>query len=300
LERDLRNLEADAADMTPSTLFDSYYSQFDNSLGGWPVNDKASPVDGKTFAEASTNERLKFSQPNIILASTDLIALLIATACTLVMYLAFGWFWAMLPLLLVAQALWRHATKEHAGANRSVEWSTSISVLLSAMLLPSAAWPVAERVKLPWPGANPQGANPQGEGANPQSVRWSIGQIVELEIVLVKGDALDLACASSKDIGGKHCGFVSQNTPWRGGPVDDRKIYKPYMTTNGVRLAAAGLWSEPALRVDKLPAMRFAVKCKYQVEGMLKKIEVRWHQTEPWYPSGDLYAGSVSDCKLSK
>ena len=66
-----------------------------------------------------------------------------------------------------------------------------------------------------------------------------------------------------------------------------------------MNLAAAGLWTEPALAPDKLPASRFNVKCKYKVEGTLKTLGVRWRDGDQWYPNSEWYAGTVSDCKLT-
>ncbi len=79
---------------------------------------------------------------------------------------------------------------------------------------------------------------------------------------------------------------------------DDKKLLKPYTTTNGAELLAAGLWSEPALTAN-LPATRFSVKCKYMVEGKLKKPSIRWAQDRPWYDNGgEWYSGVVSGCTI--
>jgi hypothetical protein len=131
--------------------------------------------------------------------------------------------------------------------------------------------------------------------------KWTVGQVVDIEVTLVRSDRQDLACAAPDDIGGKHCAFEAANKPWsKGGDVnDDKKLLKPYTTVEHVQFTAAGLWSDPALAADKLPATRFSVKCKYKVEGTLKSVEVRWEQTGQWYPNGGWYAGTVSDCKIA-
>jgi hypothetical protein len=44
---------------------------------------------------------------------------------------------------------------------------------------------------------------------------------------------------------------------------------------------------------------RFSVKCKYQVEGTVKKPAIRWGSDKPFYDSpGDWYAGFVSGCTV--
>jgi hypothetical protein len=130
-------------------------------------------------------------------------------------------------------------------------------------------------------------------------VRWTPGQTVDLEITLVRNDRQELACAATDEIAGKHCAFEAPNKPWsKGDNNDDKKLLKPYTTTDRVQFTAAGLWSEPALAPDKLPATRFNVKCKYKVDGLLKNLGVRWEQSGQWFPNNEWYAGSVSDCKI--
>lgn len=137
------------------------------------------------------------------------------------------------------------------------------------------------------------------QGQHPSTPKWAVGQTVDVEITLVKNDRQDLSCASGDEIGGKHCAFEAQNKPWsKGDNGDDKKLLKPYTTTDRVQFTAAGLWSDPALAADKLPPSRFSVKCKYKVEGMLKNVAVRWEPTGQWYPGNEWYAGSVSDCKV--
>jgi hypothetical protein len=138
----------------------------------------------------------------------------------------------------------------------------------------------------------------------PQEVarpKWTTGQTVDVEVTLVRNDRQELACAAADEVGGKHCAFEAANKAWsKGGDAnDDKKILKPYTTTDRVQFTAAGLWSDPALTPDKLPATRFSVKCKYKVEGTLKNVGVRWEQTGQWYPQEGWYAGSISDCKLA-
>lgn len=133
----------------------------------------------------------------------------------------------------------------------------------------------------------------------PAKPKWAVGQSPEVEITLVKNDKQDLACSSPDEVAGLHCAFEANNKPWsKGDNADDKKVLRPYTTTEHIQFTAAGLWSDPALAPDKLPATRFSVKCKYKVEGNLKTLGVRWEQTGQWFANGDWYAGSVSDCKI--
>lgn len=136
-----------------------------------------------------------------------------------------------------------------------------------------------------------------GGGAAPP--KWEEGKSYDIDITLVSTDRQDLACASGTEIKGLHCGFESQARRWsKGDPNDDKKMLRPYSTTNGVQFFAAGLWSEPALAPDKLPATRFSVKCKFSVAGKMPRADIRWHEGEGWNNVVDWFAGSVSDCKL--
>jgi hypothetical protein len=137
-----------------------------------------------------------------------------------------------------------------------------------------------------------------GQDAPPKP-KWKTGETVDVEITLVKNDKQDLACSSTDEIAGKHCAFEANNKPWsKGDNTDDKKVLRPYTTTEHIQFTAAGLWSDPALAPDKLPAMRFSVKCKYKVEGTVKSLGVRWEQTGQWFPNSEWFAGGVSDCKI--
>jgi hypothetical protein len=129
--------------------------------------------------------------------------------------------------------------------------------------------------------------------------KWQVNQTVDVELTLVASDSTDLACAASNEVAGKHCQFESQAKAWPSATADDKLVLKPYTTTNGIELAAAGLWSEAALTPAKLPKTRFSVKCKYKVEGKLTTPSVRWKSDGPWFTAkSDWYAGSVSGCTL--
>jgi hypothetical protein len=137
------------------------------------------------------------------------------------------------------------------------------------------------------------------EQMQPAKPRWSAGQIVDVEITLVKNDKVDLACSAPDEIAGRHCAFEANNKAWsKGDNSDDKKLFKPYTTTEHLQFVAAGLWSEPALAPDKIPATRFTVRCKYKVEGTLKSVGVRWEQTGQFFTNSDWFAGSVSGCSV--
>ena len=111
--------------------------------------------------------------------------------------------------------------------------------------------------------------------------KWRVGDEVDVELTVLAADAKNLACASAEEVSGRHCAFEAQSKPWSkgGDAADDKRILKPYTTTDRVQLTAAGLWSDPALTGGKLPPTRFSVKCKYKVEGNLAKPSVRWQAT---------------------
>ncbi|XXX80593.1 hypothetical protein WMF30_17710 [Sorangium sp. So ce134] len=128
--------------------------------------------------------------------------------------------------------------------------------------------------------------------------KWKPGDKAQVEVTLVSSDIKDLACWSSDEVNGRHCAFESPTKGWSKGDADDKKLLRPYTTTDRVQFLAAGLWSEPAL-TGKLPSARFAVKCTYTVEGKMKRPGIRWTSEGAWLDrTEDWYAGLLSDCKL--
>jgi len=137
-----------------------------------------------------------------------------------------------------------------------------------------------------------------GGGDATPAPKWNVGQTIDTEVTLVPSDSKDLACASADEISGRHCQYEAQAKPWSKGSDPDEKILKPYTTTDRIQFLAAGLWDQPALK-GKLPNTRFSVKCKYKVEGKLKKPSIRWAADGQWFErADDWYAGSVNDCQL--
>jgi hypothetical protein len=136
------------------------------------------------------------------------------------------------------------------------------------------------------------------EGGPVPAPKWNTGQTVDVELTLVASDSKDLACASTEEVAGRKCEFETQTKPRPKAEGDDadKKLLKPYTTTDRVQFLAGGVWSDPALK-GKLPTTRFSVKCKYTVEGKIKKPVIRW--STDWYePGSDWYAGVVSACSL--
>jgi hypothetical protein len=139
-----------------------------------------------------------------------------------------------------------------------------------------------------------------GAGAR-RTPKWNEGQTVDVELTLVPSDSTDLACASATEIAGRKCEFESSKKR-RDGTIEDAQLLKPYTTTDGIELTAAGLWSQPALEKSKLPKLndRFSVKCKYKIEGKLKAPGIRWKRTNGFIENGtDWHAGVVSDCTMN-
>lgn len=139
----------------------------------------------------------------------------------------------------------------------------------------------------------------QGGGGRPASASWKPGQTVDVEITLVKQDRDELTCASPNEIKGRRCAQERANKPWATpGDGDDKNLLKPYTTTQGAELLAAGLWTEPSMS-SNLPAVRFSVKCKFTVEGIVKQPAIRWGSDKPFHDSpADWPAGSVSGCTV--
>lgn len=132
------------------------------------------------------------------------------------------------------------------------------------------------------------------------SLSWNAGQEVEVDITLVSADRNDLACSSTEEVGGKHCAFESATKASPKGSNDDKTLLRPYMTVKHEPLLAAGVWSEPILK-GALPNDRFSIRCKYKVEGKVKKHSSRWKSTGEWFEERDEWpAGSVSGCTMIK
>jgi hypothetical protein len=131
--------------------------------------------------------------------------------------------------------------------------------------------------------------------------KWKVGDVADVEVTLVKADRQELACASVDEVAGMHCQFEAASKGWSkgGDPNDDKKLLKPYTTTDRIQFTAAGLWTDPGMAPDKLPPTRFSVKCKYKVEGKLNNVGVRWEQTGQWYNQEGWYAGTLSNCALN-
>jgi hypothetical protein len=134
--------------------------------------------------------------------------------------------------------------------------------------------------------------------------KWTVGQVLDLDVTLVPSDARNLTCATAEEIASRHCAFESEGKPWTKGDVtDDKTLLRPYTTTNGIQFFGAGLWSDAGMSPSILPAdeARFTARCKYKVEGFIKRGKVRWAPGGPWFEWNDPHAaGTLSDCKVTK
>jgi len=134
----------------------------------------------------------------------------------------------------------------------------------------------------------------------PASTKWAVGSEQSVDITLVTQDRVNLACASTEEVAGKHCEFEAENKKSSKGG-DDKVSLKPYrLAGTNDPVLIAGLWSEPALKAG-LPNDRFVVRCKLKVEGKIKKPGVRWNPTEKFFDEPfDWPSGSVSGCSIVK
>ena len=138
----------------------------------------------------------------------------------------------------------------------------------------------------------------ENSSSGPAAPKWKTGDTADLELTVVPDDKKNLACSTSDEVAGAHCAFEDKAKAWsKGDNADDKKLLKPYTTTDHIQVLASGLWTDPGM-TGTLPAVRFSVKCKYKVEGKVKAAAIRWASDGPWYDSKDLYTGSLSACKL--
>ena len=121
-------------------------------------------------------------------------------------------------------------------------------------------------------------------------------------------DHKDLGCALAEEVEGKHCAFETQNK--RNSKSSDSRsnanLLQPYTTTNNMHLLGAGLWMAPAMKakLDKenwdRPSPRFAVSCKFAVEGIAKDLHVQWKPGEGWHRERNWHTGTLGDCTIAK
>ena len=134
----------------------------------------------------------------------------------------------------------------------------------------------------------------------PAQPKWAVGQTVDVEITVVPSDAKDLACASIEDVKGKKCQFEAPGKAFAPVETDDKKVLKPYTTTDRVQFMGAGLWAEPALAPAKLPNTRFSVKCKFAVETKVRNPGIRWAADGNWFTQTEGWnAGTLSNCVVT-
>lgn len=137
---------------------------------------------------------------------------------------------------------------------------------------------------------------PQSENAG-NGPRFKVPSTNDVTITVIPEDATALACASPQEVAGRKCEFSSKSDKNSG--LDDTKMLKPYTALDGAQFLAAGLWSQAALEGSKLPTpgTRFALKCKYVAEGIVKSPLIRWNPTQAWGDKNpDWNAGLLKDC----
>lgn len=143
---------------------------------------------------------------------------------------------------------------------------------------------------------------------------WKVGATVPVKVTLVTADYDRLFCSSSKEIGGKHCAFKTEQERWPDNPqriADDNKkdLIQPYRTwPDNLLILLAGLWAEPrvAMRLHEEPPVgvplnklaRFVVECQVKFIGSLSAPRLRWAPTDRWINEGDAMVGLPSDCKV--
>lgn len=146
-----------------------------------------------------------------------------------------------------------------------------------------------------------QNEQPAGAADAPGKAPFNVGQSVDVQVTLVAADQENLSCAAAGEVAGKHCAFEAKDKPWSKGD-DPKTVLQPFTTTDKRTLLATGMFSEPPLNdKTKLPADRFSVKCKFNVEGKLGKTQVRWNKTANWRNvNEELPVGTLTGCTVVK
>lgn len=127
---------------------------------------------------------------------------------------------------------------------------------------------------------------------------WRTGSTQPIEITLIRDDARNLACASNVNVDGLHCAFDQEGKHPYSGNADPKQILRPYCSTKGEILVAAGLWNSPSLP-STLPASRFTVVCNFRVTSVLKSAQVRWSETGKFEGlKQSVPMGILSDCSI--
>lgn len=132
-----------------------------------------------------------------------------------------------------------------------------------------------------------------------ESTKWTVGQVVELDLTVKPTDRANLSCASPEEVAGKHCAFDAPDKPSAKGADDDKKLLKPYAVPNSpTRILVAGLWTDPGMS-GKLPDNRFTVHCKFTLEGKVNAPGVRWDPKGPWRDMKNAwFTASASSCAI--
>lgn len=142
---------------------------------------------------------------------------------------------------------------------------------------------------------------PAREAAPKRSQTWAVGERIDVDITVLPNDAENLACASTQEVAGRHCGFESPTTVWsKGGDASADALLRPYATTGRARLLAGGLWTSPAIAAQK-GTKRFVARCRYTIEGKVQAPQVRWAKDGPWREmKGEWFTGHLADCTVKR
>ncbi len=140
--------------------------------------------------------------------------------------------------------------------------------------------------------------NSEPFGGSGNKPKWKQGQAVSVDLTLDPRDDTKLACAAKAEVAGRRCEFEDKNAKFAG-KLEDPIQLRPYTSTDGTQILAAGLWTQPELDKAKRPTDRFTVRCTYKVEGFIKNPAVRWDPAGGWFDQPrDWHAGLLTDCKV--
>ncbi len=129
---------------------------------------------------------------------------------------------------------------------------------------------------------------------------WHVGDVVSVEVTVVREDKQNLACASDRVIDGLRCGFGRDFRPVEPLSADDPHTLQPFNTVGNELLLGAGLWTSPELKAA-LPATRFTVVCNYHIQGVVGSASIRFSPAAPFAPTGKtVTVGSLTNCVLPR
>ena len=132
------------------------------------------------------------------------------------------------------------------------------------------------------------------------------GTELDGDITLITSDRQDVACASDRTVGGAHCAFKADGSPWPGAG-DERETLQPFMTVDRHLYLFTGLFLEPEVgrRYASEPPhgpreklRRFTARCKLKVTGNLTDFRLHWVVGSPWSPPQRAEIATVGNCRI--